>query len=470
MTQGLSFGGPGIETGQEDLQRRLPAGGMPLDFKMRSSPVRDANVARLIDKAKQAFAVRAPALGGWLGRTNAPRGIDIPPQVISQTGGVGRLQDALGRTADSGFRTMTASSGGSARRRLAIEPERTGALPVPMRQPVGGLVKAGPMATIYTDERQAPMAQRLAQGRGLPLRYNETRPGSAARADVLEEIWDRGGVPVIGKAGGARTAREDFGGVLRGVRGIDTRIRLGTPEAEAHAAALEAAGGAGGIYGSPTGAYRRLAPTRTRGGGSGGGLALFTGDRVKRPESKSERALRGQLALEVAKNAGQVEAARINAEGGAREAEIAAGAEKYKADRAAEAQAAEREAKRLNAGIRRTRNVDFVDNDGKPLPDEVQQHLYLIQGLTDTFPASFGKQVGQYLNNPNEKNPGKRLVPVYDGVTGTLKFISEKQFANGEMFGPKKNQVPRYATLDQFDPRLLYNYHLWLSNIGQAMD
>ena len=335
----------------------------------------------------------------------------------------------------------------------------------------GGGLRSGPMGGIYVDQAMDPHELAMVRGLGLRGRYNAAEPRSAGRADVLEQIWDRGGVPGIGR-GGVGAPVQDFGGVSRGVRGVDTGMAVGSPEAEAHAEALEAAGGAGGIYGSPTGAYRRLAPTRTRGSG-GGGLGMFTADRVTRQPTKAERALQGAMALESAKNAGQVEAARIGAEAEQYKADKGFDAERYKADKQAETEKIKAEAAKQMQGVRRDRNGIYYGADGNPLPEEQQKAWTRRNLYVRGFRQSFGKQAGQFLNNGNQPDAAKRLVPVYDQKTDALKYISEQQYNGGsdkkqEMIGPKGKEIPRYLTLAQFDPILAYQYEMWISQAAGA--
>ena len=135
--------------------------------------------------------------------------------------------------------------------------------------------------------------------------YNQAEAGSQDRADALRVIWGKGGVPVIG-SGKERAGVQNFRGVGTGLaaRGIDTGMAPGSPEAEAHAAALAAHKNQSGIYGSPEAPYARLAPLRTNRGDG-----LFSRGRVTRNLSKEDQKLERAIKLQQAQNEGQVGAA-----------------------------------------------------------------------------------------------------------------------------------------------------------------
>lgn len=163
--------------------------------------------------------------------------------------------------------------------------------------------------------------------------YNQAEAGSQDRADALRAIWGKGGVPVIG-SGKARAGVQDFRGVRSAMtsRGIDTGMVPGTPEAEAHVAALAKHENQSGIYGSPTAPYARLAPLRAN---SGDGL--FSRGRVTRNLSKEDQKLERAIKLQRAQNEGQIGAARQYVEGQIIDRQ--ASREERAAGRAAEAQA-----------------------------------------------------------------------------------------------------------------------------------
>jgi hypothetical protein len=115
----------------------------------------------------------------------------------------------------------------------------------------------GPMSTIIAPRNMSLQERGFAKGLGLQDKYNTPGATTEERADVLSQIWERGGRPVIGRfrknADGTMPSDapvQDFrgaGGVLT-PRGIDTGIVAGSKEAEEHQARMDR-DGSGDIYG-----------------------------------------------------------------------------------------------------------------------------------------------------------------------------------------------------------------------------
>lgn len=320
----------------------------------------------------------------------------------------------------------------------------------------------------------------LAQGRNLRQRFNDAPARSAERADILREIWERGGSPIIGR-GAERAPVQDFGGVDHSPRGIDTGMRVGSPEALAHAERLAQHQNQSGIYGSPTAPYARLAPTR----GSRGGGGLFTGDRVIRRPSREDRA--HQQALELARipAEAQAETARANLEA-AREDRAAdrdfrrglmfdneaIADRRRQEDWAREDAADNRPPKGLpgvvqNGGVWGT--VDAETGEFNRLPDADQQRLSTIRRVVDSFPQSVGaKELESFRNNPTA------FVPVYDYQTGRVVLKPSdtrgwtKNWQN-ETIGKGKAEAARYQPLMDFDPTAYQAFLEWAQSAAGAV-
>lgn len=329
------------------------------------------------------------------------------------------------------------------------------------------------MTSIYTDEPIGDMQRKYLQGQNFKERYNAAPAGSAARAGLLSEVWRHGGVPVIG-GGQARAPVQDFRGVdgvmdaTRDMRGIDTGMRLGSPEAERHAESIAAAGGSGVFGADPMAPYRRLAPTRTRGSGGGG---LFTKDRIRSNPSREERIHARNVELARIPADAQLQAAQANLES------------------AREERAADREFRRglfdqERADIDRRRGEDFARKDKEAaeawknaqltpdtikgpdsfyytrmpngtyqkLADAEQRRLAWFDNWKVHFPQAFpASKIAEYQQG--------KVVPVIDRKTNQPKFISARQWNKNQKKGGEETFVDgegvtrrRYESLEQFDP------------------
>ncbi len=318
------------------------------------------------------------------------------------------------------------------------------------------------MSGIYGDrpltERETADLGAVGGGIGLADFYNQADPRSTDRASSLKVIWGKGGIPVIG-SGPARAPVQDFGGVDNGPRGIDTGIRAGSPDAVEHQASMDQRPGGTGIYGGgPLAPYARLNPTRTSESGAGG-IGMFTADRKTRQPSKEERALASALALENAKGAGLAAAMQSKAGQEQQKAEIAAGAERYKADRQATMEEAKMiaEAKKQAAEAMRgiTRGADniFYGPDGKPLSDDDQRawsgRALALESLN--VPQVIGR-VKQWKNDP------ANWVPMVDRTTGKIDVLPRTtkgikgDWGEPEWMHEKVGEAHRWITPFEFDP------------------
>lgn len=471
-------------------------------FRLRSALPEDSYHARIAAAPGLALGKRTPAISTGIGfNTNRPRGLDLPRSVVEESGGIDQLRAFVPKRAEPQpwFRPRNESTERSIRwqadmaqraaNRAAIpldvgEKTPKGGLGIPTwrassraanpaarnADSMGGGLQMGPMSRITGDRRltgrEATDLEAAGGGRGLAGFYNREEPRSADRAAVLKVIWGKGGVPVIG-AGTTRAPVRDFGGLDTSPRGIDTGIRPGTYTNEDHAAAL-AAHRSGDVYGGgPLEPFARLAPTRTRGNGGGG---LFTGDHVRRNPSKEERALAISVALENAKNGGTIEAARLGAAAELQKASLAAGAERYKADRAVEiAQdrggptAIPTPPRMVKIG-NRYHEVE-TGTDGVPRYRPLSDAEQLRQGKIDAALSSLNEPETQAAALEYVRNPNKRF-PMYDWKTGRIAFMdTNPRWDLGKPNWQKETVArgqPRYEYLNTVDPELMERLIEWL--------
>jgi len=345
------------------------------------------------------------------------------------------------------FRGITVSStnGGAIKQTPGIQPLHGG----------GGI---GPMSRIYTERPMGEGERGVMRTLDFRGKYNNAPARSEERSDALRGIWANDGVPVIG-SGNARAARQDFGDVNQSPRGIDTGIRSGSPEAEAHGAALASHRGID-IYGTGD----RTAHLARNRDAADRGVGSFTKDRIRRTPTKADRAQAASLATEHSRAATATNIAQIGAAADRYGADRQFSAEQYKADRQAETEQAKAAADQMSEGISRDENGVYYGPDKKPLPEEQQIAWTRVNNLTKTFGQAFGKQLGQFLNNGNEPDASKRLVPVYDLVKGGLQFISERQAGNKEAVDQGGQEFPRYTPISALDPRISGNFFRWIES------
>lgn len=311
--------------------------------------------------------------------------------------------------------------------------------PQPVRPPTG------PMATVTgldnRDVRAGAVLRIMDQYNG-----NPGTAGRAQRADALEQTWERGGTPVIGKRGGLSAPVQDFGGVFQGPRGIDTGMRPGSPEAAAHQARMDQAGGTG-IFG---GRDRAAALERNRSAASRSAGGIFSRDRVAKQPTKRERLLNDAMALERAKNEGGIQAQEIAAGASRYNADRQAESEIYKADKVAEADGVrwdrETAAERRNAFLNVQEPVTKIGDDGLPYRESFDGEgrvvrEQLIKSEDDAMNWRWAQarkvKIGQNIRREDaaawaqtgKDAKGRDVVPVYDYREDRPRFITPKEYA-----------------------------------------
>ncbi len=314
-------------------------------------------------------------------------------------------------------------------------------LPTPIKN------RQGPMSGIYREELTLPAQQKYYRGLNLRGQYNQAKARSPQRADALNEIWDRGGVPVIG-GGTQRAQRQDFGGVngvmdsMAKMRGIDTGIKAGAYTDADHAAALARHTG-GDIYG---GGDRRAHLARNR-AVAGQGLLNTLGEK---------RALQNEAAkaqIDQMRNGGGLSLTPelamkkydVDQRTGVEREKIAS--EDRRTREQNEIAAAKEQAQQAMHGIRKAGDV-FVGPDGKPLGDD-EQRAWSARSLAL-----------ESLNTPEtlakakvwKKNPSA-WTPVVDRQTGKIDFKeTDPGWRNNWKDEKLADKTPRYVTLFEFDP------------------
>lgn len=309
--------------------------------------------------------------------------------------------------------------------------------------------RQGPMTGIYRDRAPvAPGQQRYLQGLGLREKYNQAEAGGQGRADALNEIWDRGGVPVIG-GGTQRAPVQDFGGVdgvmdsTARMRGIDTGMKVGSPEAEAHGAALARHQGSG-IYG---GVDRMAHLQRNAAVGRQGLLNTAAEKRALQTEATKAAidqtrkgggiGLTPELAMKLYEvdQRTSVEREKIAAE-----------------DRRAQESAASSLAppKAVKVG-----NVwgYGTGKDWTPMPQPIQDARMRTENTVQTMQDSFGNpdMIRKWQNNANENNPKNRIQPAYNHLTGRYQWATERELLKPTMIGD--TQIPVLQPLISYDPQ-----------------
>lgn len=346
---------------------------------------------------------------------------------------------------------------------LGVASPLFGMVPSKYRQTVNSVVSAntklprpsrpeGPMSGIYSERPVGDMQQKYLQGLGLRQQYNEAQPRSQERADVLNEIWDRGGVPVIG-GGTQRAPVQDFGGVngvmdsMAKVRGVDTGMKVGSPEAEAHGLALAKHRG-GDVYG---GGDRAAHLRRNRETASQGLLNTWGDERAMQKEA-------AQVALDQARKGGGL---NLTPDQALKQYEVdqrtAVDREKIAAAdrRAQEARDAEANAKAAAEAARGIREVNgvFIGPDDKPLAEPEQK----MWSARKTALTSVAEPQTVAAIKEMQKNPDAYAVRI-DRTTGKVAVGPSKRKG---MFGEKDaewlgetlpDKTPRYVTPYEYDP------------------
>lgn len=325
---------------------------------------------------------------------------------------------------------------------------------IPIQQP-----NQGPMSGIYGSRSLNPAEKRGLEirggGLGLAKAYNEAAPRSVERADTLNSIWQRGGVPVIG-GGKERAAVQDFGGADRSVRGIDTGILAGSPEAEARQARMDASG-RGDVYGRPAGlglqeSHIEQTMARNREGRDTqkrrAALEYYAG---KMREGALARPQGLGLTPELA-----MKKYEIDANAGLKREEIAAGDR-----RAQETLQKEAEAQKRRFQIKEVDGV-WMNGDGNALPQEIQDSQTRTKNTYSVMAQSFGdpEMVMAWHNNPTQKEKN-RVVPVYDRSDGTYKWMAKKNIPNKTMPDGKTMLVQPLA---EYDPAGYRGLVTWLDS------
>lgn len=337
----------------------------------------------------------------------------------------------------------------------------------------------GPMTGIYADDGRT--AKPGAEQQYLN-RYNTGT--TQQRAGVLRRIWDQGGVPVIG-SGTDSAPRADFGGrggvlarqaeaqrrdyLMRSgqlpyTASIDTGMRPGTRGAAAHAAALAGHSNQSGVYG-PSGrqdARDVQAAMRQRGG-------LFAG-RTRTLPNRRDRLVQDAIAIERAKNEGTVEAARINRDTALTDREAArefqagerASDREFRGGIFAQGQAAtdrrrqedfEREDAR-SAALMQPPKMEVVNGipmmrqpngDRTPIPEPVIDRSIRMQRVMRSMQAPDGlgniDMIESFMDNANQRNPKRRVQPVYNHATGSYGWASERELTNPKMIPGTKTPI-----------------------------
>lgn len=312
--------------------------------------------------------------------------------------------------------------------------------------------RQGPMSGIYSERPVGDMQQKYLQGLGLRQQYNEAQPRSQKRAGVLNEIWDRGGVPVIG-GGTQRAPVQDFGGVngvmdsMAKMRGVDTGMKVGSPEAEAHGLALAKHRG-GDVYG---GGDRAAHLRRNRETAIQGLLDTWGDERAMQKEA-------AQVAIDQARKGGGL---NLTPDQALKQYEVdqrtAVDREKIAAEdrRAQEIRDAEANAKAAAEAARGIREVNgvFIGPDDKPLAEPEQK----MWSARKTALTSVAEPQTMAAIKEMQKNPDAYAVRI-DRTTGKVAVGPSKRKG---MFGEKDaewlgetlpDKTPRYATPYEYDP------------------
>ena len=340
-----------------------------------------------------------------------------------------------------------------------LEQQRSGggaatmAPPQKAPQQMAPAARQGPMSGIYSERPVGDMQQKYLQGLGLRQQYNEAQPRSQERAGVLNEIWDRGGVPVIG-GGTQRAPVQDFGGVdgvmdsMAKMRGVDTGMKVGSPEAEAHGLALAKHRG-GDVYG---GGDRAAHLRRNRETASQGLLNTAAEERSMQKEA-------AQVALDQARKGGGL---NLTPDQALKQYEVdqrtAVDREKIAAEdrRAQETRDAEANAKAAAEAARGIREVNgvFIGPDGKPLGEEEQK----MWSARKTALTSVAEPQTMAAMREMAKNPGQWQAMI-DRSNGKLAILpSTTKGVKGDWGKPNwmgetlPDKTPRYATPYEYDP------------------
>jgi hypothetical protein len=310
----------------------------------------------------------------------------------------------------------------------------------------------GPMSGIYGSRALNPSEKRGLEiyggGAGLAKAYNEAQPRSAERASTLNSIWQRGGVPVIG-GGKERAAVQDFGGVDQSVRGIDTGIRAGSPEAEAQQAKMDAAG-RGDVYGRPAGI-----------GLQQGHLDQMHGNNLQSRDSRRRRDAGAYFANQERQNQPRggtgltsdqaLKKYEIDQNAGIKREEIAAADRRAQEARDADANA--KAAAKAAEGISEANGV-FVGPDGKPL-SEPEQKMWSARktALTSVAEPQTAKALAEMRKNPDQ------WTAMIDRQTGKLAVLpSTTKGVKGDWGKPNwmgetlSDDKPRYQNPYEYDP------------------
>ncbi|MBP7431838.1 MAG: hypothetical protein KBC05_20575, partial [Candidatus Hydrogenedentes bacterium] len=312
---------------------------------------------------------------------------------------------------------------------------------IPIQQP-----NQGPMSGIYGSRAMNQAEKRGLEirggGLGLAKAYNEAAPRSVERADTLNSIWQRGGVPVIG-GGKERAAVQDFGGADRSVRGIDTGILAGSPEAEARQARMDASG-RGDVYGRPAGLGLQQNHLDQMHGNN-----LQSRDSRRRKDAEAyfsrldEAAATKQTGLGLTPELA-MKKYEIDENAGLKREEIAAGDR-----RAQETLQKEAEAQKRRFQIKEVDGV-WMNGDGNALPQEIQDSQTRTKNTYSGMAQSFGdpEMVMAWRNNPTQKEKN-RVIPVYDRSDGTYKWMAKKNIPEKTM---PDGKTPIVQPLAEYDP------------------
>lgn len=324
---------------------------------------------------------------------------------------------------------------------------------IPIQQP-----NQGPMSGIYGSRAMNQAEKRGLEirggGLGLAKAYNEAAPRSVERADTLNSIWQRGGVPVIG-GGKERAAVQDFGGADRSVRGIDTGILAGSPEAEARQARMDASG-RGDVYGRPAGLGLQQNHLDQMHGNN-----LQSRDSRRRKDAEAyfsrldEAAATKQTGLGLTPELA-MKKYEIDENAGLKREEIAAGDR-----RAQETLQKEAEAQKRRFQIKEVDGV-WMNGDGNALPQEIQDSQTRTKNTYSVMAQSFGdpEMVMAWRNNPTQKEKN-RVVPVYDRSDGTYKWMAKKNIPNKTM---PDGKTPIVQPLAEYDPAGYRALVTWLDS------
>lgn len=319
--------------------------------------------------------------------------------------------------------------------------------------------RQGPMSGIYRDRPTGAGQQKYLQGLGLRDQYNQAEAGGQGRADALNEIWDRGGVPVIG-SGQQRAQRQDFRGVdgvmdsTARMRGIDTGMKVGSPDAEAHGAALERHQG-GDIYGG--------------------------GDRMAHLQRNAAVGRQGLLNTAAEKRALQTEATKAaidqTRKGGGIGLTPELAMKQYEVDQRTSVErekiaAEDRRAQESAASSLAPPKAVKVGNvwgygtgkDWTPMPQPIQDARMRTENTVQTMQDSFGNpdMIRKWQNNANENNPKNRIQPAYNHLTGRYQWATERELLKPTMIGD--TQIPVLQPLNAYDPQGHNALMRWLNS------